>query len=900
MAASKDLAEQRRSTGLGELLLRPWPVCSQAPDPAGAPALAAEFLPFVGCHAAYDAALASTDTHSSWEWGMAAVIQTAGSGKTRLAYTHGSSRPRDVVVVARVCDQERAFTPSWGAFLRLARHWESALPHLGEYDRRRVAQSALAALKLLAACHASVVARTLARVAAGMEDGSAPPDRHDAPGAAMRREAALRCLRDGQGDGAVAGLYLQQLACMVAAEHLAAPALGGAASAPRGSPSGSADGNADDSAEDGTLPVAMLDRAAVARFCAQADADLRRQLWPGAGVVLWWDDADALLQVGTPMVFQSTHEFVRHRAAMPEHQRDCFHGLACACSDLKDEHRWLQVLSGASTEVATRVEVSQVSPMHGRVRGVASASHISAEDMLRTLQHFLALDAATAAALRPRLDALRGRPVFFFDDFLPALWRRLHSAPAGTPLDAAGLRRLLLDAADAAALASRSRADGNVTRILALTESAAPRYCRSRDDGHDGRFGRTLCTELHAALCLNGGRVMLGEDAAAEAMRLGLLPPPVAADGSAASASWPRPVYARLHEEPVTRAALEAFGRSAVLASREDPDQDPVFTLLAGAASFDHDRVQGFQCSVSAKGHTPELAFVWHVLRSVLLLTPPGAPGPSLHAVLAPLAAPGFVMPPRAAEEFVVASHGTAGGYLGHSARGDGAGAADFLGGRAGGEQTVMYDIRYAGADVAFETVLASGRPASVVLAQLKQRKGLLACIRAASPAWQHTDTSDQRAALRGDAFEPSELRAAFQKTAAAASTSRRLTAAFRVVFSPQGYQPRVVDMCNALNALPEGSASSPVILCQPSDSAFGRRLGSLGLRAEHPLWTPRDVSGSAALAFLLPQTIDDVTAGRVKRAGSAAVRRAVALLCSAERSGRAEPAAPVLHAAAP
>jgi hypothetical protein len=112
----------------------------------------------------------------------------------------------------------------------------------------------------------------------------------------------------------------------------------------------------------------------------------------------------------------------------------------------------------------------------------------------------------------------------------------------------------------------------------------------------------------------------------------------------------------------------------------------------------------------------------------------------------------------------------------------------------------------------------------------LKPGEALLACLRAASPAWQHTDIPDRRAALRGDAFKPSKFRPAFQTSASTRSTSRRLAAAFRVVlFSPQGYDPRVGDMCKALHAQPEGSASSPVILCQPSDLALG------SLRAKRP-----------------------------------------------------------------
>lgn len=61
IVASSALEEQRVMTGLGALLIKPWPTSRLEGTASGIPALATEFLPYVGNYAAYRNALDSTN-----------------------------------------------------------------------------------------------------------------------------------------------------------------------------------------------------------------------------------------------------------------------------------------------------------------------------------------------------------------------------------------------------------------------------------------------------------------------------------------------------------------------------------------------------------------------------------------------------------------------------------------------------------------------------------------------------------------------------------------------------------------------------------------------------------------------------------------------------------------------
>jgi hypothetical protein len=190
MAVSSDLDDQRARTGLGNLLLRALPLSQLDAGPLQKPGLAAEFLPYVGGFDEYTAALRTTSKVGNQQKAhVVAVVQASGSGKTRLTYADGQAER--LVVLARVQKRKGALTPAWEDFMQLCKHWESVLPCLDEMERRLVSLSALAAMRLLAACHVMHVARVLRCVA------SSPPASVTDATAATQREAALRACAMG-------------------------------------------------------------------------------------------------------------------------------------------------------------------------------------------------------------------------------------------------------------------------------------------------------------------------------------------------------------------------------------------------------------------------------------------------------------------------------------------------------------------------------------------------------------------------------------------------------------------------------------------------------------------------------------------------------------------------------
>jgi len=538
ISASSNLEGQRAMAG--PLLRKPFPVSRLDSPAAGAPGLAADFLPYKGSHAAYSSALASTNVNQVQQRHVVAVVQASGSGKTRLAYADGQGTR--LVVIARVWKQMGAYSPAWARYNKLAQHWATVMPHLNGLDRRTVSKAALAAMRLLAACHVRFVAEVLQRV-----QPVRPTAATDAS-AKMLREAALRCLRNRKGDDAVGALLLQQLRSVTTVTSLA-----------------KAPGSA---APHAGVSVALIDRAAVDRFCADADAQLRRLLWPGAEVAMWWDDAHRL--ESSPAVFEPLSRFKQSTVAPVSKLQDSFYGLTALCADLTDEYRWLQSLCGTWLELATRVDLPDVSPLRGRVTSVFHASHISVDQMLETLHHHLVVDADTEAALRPQLALLVGRPIFFFTDFMTALWGKLQAV---RPATAAALQDVLMDVAAAATVEARRR----LTDVIGGMWVTRPSVLRC------GTSSRSLCMQLYAALRMNGGNVELQAGAGADALREGLLALPLPPTMPASGGLGPTDVH--LGNEPMCARVLDEIGRNQVVDSRIKPSADPIFQLLGTCAT---------------------------------------------------------------------------------------------------------------------------------------------------------------------------------------------------------------------------------------------------------------------------------------------------------------------------
>lgn len=843
IALSSNLEDQRAMTGLGDLLLAPLPLTRLDAQSGRKPGLAAEFLPYVGSFKQYAAALQTTSAVGDLQKAhVVAVVQASGSGKTRLAYADGQNER--LVVLARVF-KEKAFTPVWDVFMKLSNHWKMVLPRLDASNRRLVSLSALAAMRLLAACHVMHVARVLRCLS------------HPTP--AMQRAAALRCLRNGRGEEAVQALYQAQLARRVSPTKLPVR-------------THSADASASVGTKD-SVEVAMLDPAAVDAYCTQANKALRDQLWPGAEVVLWWDEAHALL-TDTPKLFSPAKLFAAGGSAEVAEMQDCFYGLTVVCSDLCDSKQlvWLQVLCGTYLELSTRVRLPDISPLRGRVSTVFHASRITTNDMLSTLTHYLHLDEATVYALRPYLEAMQGRPIFFHTHFLQAFWQRLlnasssaHAASGSTvaalggcsstacAVDASALRNLLVEAALSSVDTSRQYMSAILTEMSTL-----PSQCL-------GRTYQTLIVELYAALRMNRGVATLSHDAGSKVLERGLLALPLAGTPQASNLRFDE-ATCRLDEEPISADAIR-FRVEGTVKDAVKADGDPIFQLLSDSLASGGSA--GFKLARSAKGPLLELAFAWHVLRSVLL-HPDGRP--TLHDVLQPLAAPGFKVPDTAKR--LVVARTVRGASCDDTLRGDHPTDLHLWSSRSGQELVLTNIDPDAGVDVLFTVFQKEAVPAGVpvfVQARAQKQASLRDCLRAASPAWQYTDEPERALALQGRTFKPSAARAAYQKLATEDPASSMLAAAFRVALSVTGYRKDTVALVNALNDLPHGCQRSPIILCQPTEAAFGA-VFSKQLIAEcckEGLTEP--TTGTTELAFLLPQSVVQVAHGKVTRIAPAA-----------------------------
>ena len=788
----------------------------------------------MGDYTAYSDALAATNTNQAQQRHVVAVVQASGSGKTRLAFADGMDSR--LVILARIWKQKQAYTPGWSAYIALAQHWASVMPLLAGDDRRRVSQAALSAMRLLVASHASFVASMIERAIAMAPDGSSiklSPHSASDESARIRREVALRCLRNGRGDAAVADIFLAHLDALATRQQLDA---------------------ASGSAVDASVSVLLLNRDAVDAFCCSEDVRLRGLLWPGAEVAFWYDEAHSL--IGTPKVFAPHSAFVARQPTPVDQLQDCLYGLTALCSDFTDKHRWLQSLCGTWLELSTRVNLPNVSPLRGRVTNVFHASRIEAADMIRVLRRFFAIDDATATALLPLLEQLRGRPIFFFDDMLTSLWAKLTSAwlvPPAPSIDANGLRAILLSAAEVAIQRGQERM-ASIVRELWFHKPAVLK---------SGRSTRTLCAELFAAVKMNGGVITLGSDAGSEALERGLLAMPLqATDQSAALRAAGLTVDMR--EEPLTMRAIERVGNVAVNDSRIDPDDDPIFQLLG--ESMAHGHVAGFSLTTSVKGDVLELAFAWHVIRTVLLTgTGRAGPGPSLAAVLAPLAAPGIDMPSRTRAVFVVASRGLAGQQLEPRMPTQLHALASSAGARS-----VVFDIdEDAGVDVAFDVVDTSLAPVSAVFTQAKAKRkaGLADCARAASPGWQYTTAPQRRLVLsKCQPLTPTAKRVAFEALAAATASEPIFSTAFRLVLSASGYHHSIARMCNDANAAGGACEGSPIVALQPSAAAFGKRL-SEQLHASCAGGKP--LSGTKQIAFVWPHSACAVSSAQLHGAAA-------------------------------
>jgi hypothetical protein len=147
-----------------------------------------------------------------------------------------------------------------------------------------------------------------------------------------------------------------------------------------------------------------------------------------------------------------------------------------------------------------------------------------------------------------------------------------------------------------------------------------------REEGDDYASTMTLCEELYAAIKLNEGSVSIHSAGARNAIKYGIL------------ALNPKGANVSLEDEPLIARALEAIGDAIVFGTRFQ-GVDPVFHILASC--LQSGEVSGFQFTASVKGPIWEVAFAWHVVRTMLMW----GDDTTLARVLNPLLADGHTLP---------------------------------------------------------------------------------------------------------------------------------------------------------------------------------------------------------------------------------------------------------------
>jgi hypothetical protein len=798
---------------LGNALKAPLPLSSLDAASPARPVLATELLAYEGSFDTFSRALHnSAEGHEQLHRAIA-VTQASGSGKTKLAYAEGLRS--SLVILVRVVTQNTGFTRPWSEYMELAKKLEVARAGATPAQKRSMSETALAAMRLLVSSYAEWATLVLsAFLSARSKLDATAADMSNPEARAAAQEVALRCLRNVRGERAVASLFKRRLEKM--AENM------------EKEPSTTQEA------------VVKLSDAVVKEHTSKIAARLSALLWEGATVVVWYDEAQALLSGGgvsrsnrTPQVFLRLSDYLEHNDDDDDVEpKDVFYGLTALMRSLLDPPlSWRQVICGPWLELSEQVELPRFSCVHDRVSSLHHASFIGEEEMIRSLSRYFVIDAPLSESTMELLRQLSGRPVWFFDTFWQQLWNHVGGTSAvwGTSSTAVTTEStgVLLPAAPATSAAVPSLSDHiemAARAAIELNRQSANRIVKrswedatERGDG-DRHSMFSLCRELYAALKMNGGVVDITQPSATnDAIRFGLLALEPAKKGGAVSAL--------LSKEPCIAAALEAIGDDLVVRSRNKPDDDPIYQVLSASKTMG--QIASFHLTTSVKGPVLELFVVWSALRAGIIA---GGRPVSLFSILAPYFSSGCISMPMGKLLDGWCMTATRARNLNELKKEDHTAVCSNwpFGLNAATDDVILHGIDGdAGADVVFAVTDSKSGARRLVLVQAKaQEKASLAeCLRSATPAWQYTRTQHRRQLLTDEKAEEglTTKRKEFQALIGDTGSKLVFDEAIRVAFCVNDFSRDSVAMCRFLNERPP-CAGSPLVLCSLQNGAVDPR----------------------------------------------------------------------------
>lgn len=457
------------------------------------------------------------------------IGQASGSGKTKMAFDLALECEIPVVFIRLAIGNLQANDP---AAWRRPLPWRHCIGILTKYcdvsrelagkrddadavaSRLRLAVAALDELRLVVAAHAHVVAQVIE----GMSDED-------------RAYAALRALRNGHGERLVLARYQELRASLCGDEQRWGPV---------------------------QRLLSVPDHARAEAALAEAVMGL------GPRRVIAIDEVSVAMGAWRDLFLSRTAvDALRSGEGSPAAEAagtDLFYGLCLVAEELAGPHDAPVVMFGSTLSIRRFDTRLGCSPLRGapvvidRLPLVGDGQgRISVLDFLTS--HF-DLPAGFRERAQPLVQALAGRPIWFFDHALPSLLDTLLSRRSGhAPLDSNKLEQAVLLALET----GRRNGDG-------VAHQLAEAWFEDGRERAASVSPAALMRSLYAAALFGGGRLAVSEEQRRLLVDLGVLPVPASDD------------EVNLAHFPIIRDAILRVGSSRL--RQNGPD------LLLGPTSF--------------------------------------------------------------------------------------------------------------------------------------------------------------------------------------------------------------------------------------------------------------------------------------------------------------------------